>query len=110
MNRGSEEFIYMKKLLAGMLVVMAVASGRGQTVTNSPKPLLRAHAHNDYEHKHPLFDALEQGRAMALNPPPPLEPPPGPTKARSRRRAFMLSHNNRVEGRRKKRKAQEGRG
>lgn len=24
-------------------------------------PLTRAHAHNDYEHKHPLFDALDQG-------------------------------------------------
>jgi len=57
-----------------------------------------------------LFDALKQGRAMALNPPPPPEPPPGPTKARSRRRAFMLSHNNRVEARRRKRRAQAGRG
>jgi glycerophosphoryl diester phosphodiesterase len=27
----------------------------------SPPPLIRAHAHNDYEHTHPLFDALEQG-------------------------------------------------
>jgi hypothetical protein len=26
-----------------------------------PVPLLRVHAHNDYEHRHPLFDALEQG-------------------------------------------------
>jgi len=26
-----------------------------------PMPLIRAHAHNDYEHKRPLFDALEQG-------------------------------------------------
>src|SRR5438128_1656766 len=26
-----------------------------------PTPLLHAHAHNDYEHTHPLFDALEQG-------------------------------------------------
>lgn len=25
------------------------------------KPLRQAHAHNDYEHKRPLFDALEQG-------------------------------------------------
>jgi hypothetical protein len=24
-------------------------------------PLVRAHAHNDYEHKRPLFDALDQG-------------------------------------------------
>jgi len=29
--------------------------------TNQPIPLIRAHAHNDYEHKHPLFDALDHG-------------------------------------------------
>ena len=28
---------------------------------NVPKPLLHAHAHNDYEHTRPLFDALERG-------------------------------------------------
>lgn len=27
----------------------------------APKPLPRAHAHNDYEHARPLFDALEHG-------------------------------------------------
>jgi len=26
-----------------------------------PKPLTNVHAHNDYEHTHPLFDALEHG-------------------------------------------------
>jgi len=26
-----------------------------------PAPLIHAHAHNDYEHKRPLFDALDQG-------------------------------------------------
>jgi len=26
-----------------------------------PKPLVRAHAHNDYEHARPLFDALDHG-------------------------------------------------
>src|ERR1051326_8803322 len=26
-----------------------------------PVPLTRVHAHNDYEHKRPLFDALEHG-------------------------------------------------
>lgn len=30
-------------------------------VAPSPIPLPRAHAHNDYEHKRPLFDALDQG-------------------------------------------------
>jgi hypothetical protein len=28
---------------------------------SEPKPLIHAHAHNDYEHTRPLFDALEQG-------------------------------------------------
>ncbi len=28
---------------------------------SSPKPLAEAHSHNDYEHKRPLFDALDQG-------------------------------------------------
>jgi len=28
---------------------------------DEPKPLQRAHAHDDYEHKRPLFDALECG-------------------------------------------------
>src|SRR5258708_21594779 len=27
----------------------------------NPVPLLHAHAHNDYEHSRPLFDALERG-------------------------------------------------
>src|SRR5215831_8197157 len=26
-----------------------------------PTPLIHTHAHNDYEHKRPLFDALEHG-------------------------------------------------
>ena len=34
-----------------------LADTAGQPVV----PLLRAHAHNDYEHQRPLFDALEQG-------------------------------------------------
>src|SRR5438093_13097278 len=29
--------------------------------TNSPPPLTRAHAHNDYEHTRPLRDALDHG-------------------------------------------------
>ena len=31
------------------------------TSAAEPTPLTRAHAHNDYEHKRPLFDALDQG-------------------------------------------------
>ena len=29
--------------------------------TALPRPLTNVHAHNDYEHKHPLFDALACG-------------------------------------------------
>jgi len=36
-------------------------SNRGTPASPSARPLLRAHAHNDYEHKRPLFDALDQG-------------------------------------------------
>ena len=35
-------------------------SGAPNTYSD-PKPLIHAHAHNDYEHARPLFDALEQG-------------------------------------------------
>ena len=57
-----------------------------------------------------LFDAVEQGRIMALNPPPPPDPPPGRTRSRSPGKAVMFAHNNRVEARRMKRRAKEGRG
>lgn len=39
-------------LVAGSVVIEARAS---------PKPLLRVHAHNDYEHARPLLDALDHG-------------------------------------------------
>jgi hypothetical protein len=43
--------------LAGFSLVAACAVGGGA----EPVPLVHAHAHNDYEHKRPLFDALERG-------------------------------------------------
>jgi len=33
----------------------------GADDVRAPKPLTHAHAHNDYEHTHPLTDALDQG-------------------------------------------------
>src|SRR4051812_42879322 len=33
----------------------------GANPTAGPRPLTRAHAHNDYEHARPLVDALDQG-------------------------------------------------
>src|SRR5580698_9582247 len=42
--------------LAMALLLASLASSRADVV-----PLTRAHAHNDYEHKHPLTDALAEG-------------------------------------------------
>ncbi len=38
-----------------------VVRGPGWKAKPTPRPLLQAHAHNDYEHTHPLYDALEDG-------------------------------------------------
>jgi hypothetical protein len=48
----------MKQILPVLLIVWsAAAAQQADPVT----PLKRAHAHNDYEHKRPLLDALDQG-------------------------------------------------
>lgn len=39
-----------------VLLTAGILPGRADVV-----PLTRVHAHNDYEHRHPLFDALDQG-------------------------------------------------
>ncbi|OAH10510.1 phosphatidylinositol-specific phospholipase C/glycerophosphodiester phosphodiesterase family protein [Streptomyces jeddahensis] len=44
--------------LAGSVVGPA-AYARASERKRGPRPLLRAHAHNDYEHPRPLFDALD---------------------------------------------------
>ena len=43
--------------LVGMLVAVVVASGS----IHGAEPLPNAHAHNDYWHKRPLFDAVDRG-------------------------------------------------
>jgi hypothetical protein len=50
-------------IACGLAVACAsVATTCGQPASAAePRPLERAHAHNDYEHKRPLFDALDQG-------------------------------------------------
>lgn len=45
----------MKRLLLSFLLFIAVASGNAQQV------IQHGHAHNDYMHKRPLFEALESG-------------------------------------------------
>jgi len=40
-----------------------VAAAQANTLEETLPPLIHAHAHNDYEHTHPLFDALDHGFA-----------------------------------------------
>ena len=50
--------------IMSVVAVSLVAIGQvayAQPVPTSPRPLVHAHAHNDYEHKRPLMDALEHG-------------------------------------------------
>ncbi|MFJ7343601.1 phosphatidylinositol-specific phospholipase C/glycerophosphodiester phosphodiesterase family protein [Streptomyces sp. NPDC101110] len=44
--------------LAGSIALPAAPATAGER-THRPRPLWRAHAHNDYEHPRPLFDALD---------------------------------------------------
>ncbi|MEV6548456.1 phosphatidylinositol-specific phospholipase C/glycerophosphodiester phosphodiesterase family protein [Streptomyces sp. NPDC051597] len=43
------------------LAPVATAAERPGARPGGPRPLRRAHAHNDYEHPHPLLDALAHG-------------------------------------------------
>src|SRR2546429_9713318 len=47
--------------LAGILTSLALFVAVDSSLGAEPTPLLHAHAHNDYEHERPLFDALERG-------------------------------------------------
>jgi glycerophosphoryl diester phosphodiesterase len=48
----------MHALAVWLLVLLPAAA---PTSAAEPKPLAKAHSHNDYEHARPLLDALEQG-------------------------------------------------
>lgn len=50
-----QSFLLVVILTGGPLAMRAAESPL------QPRPLTRAHAHNDYEHKRPLFEALENG-------------------------------------------------
>jgi hypothetical protein len=50
----------MKHFLAVFLILVPMAVAQPP---NAVSPLKRAHSHNDYEHKRPLLDALDQGFA-----------------------------------------------
>src|SRR5262245_35441847 len=49
----------IKTLLSNCALQLALAACA--TIAAEPKPLPQAHAHNDYEHKRPLLDALDHG-------------------------------------------------
>jgi hypothetical protein len=44
-----------------LISILLACSCRISPAPNGPKPLVNAHAHNDYEHDRPLFDALDHG-------------------------------------------------
>ena len=51
------------KISAGLFALALQLGGQGSPAIaqGEPVPLTRVHAHNDYEHKRPLVDALEHG-------------------------------------------------
>jgi hypothetical protein len=51
----------LRLLSATVVVAAAAALHAADSVPPGPVPLIRTHAHNDYEHQHPLFDALAHG-------------------------------------------------
>jgi hypothetical protein len=48
-------------LTASVSEALPAGNTPSQRRTGPPEPLVRAHAHNDYEHKRPLLDALDHG-------------------------------------------------
>jgi len=46
-----------------LISILPACSCRTSPAATGPKPLLNAHAHNDYAHDRPLFDALDHGFA-----------------------------------------------
>ncbi len=54
---------FVRFLFLASLVPLTSCGEQAQPLPpdEGPTPLLRAHAHNDYRHKRPLLDALEQG-------------------------------------------------
>jgi hypothetical protein len=51
----------MKSRRAGLMLTLLVALAASGVPEPAERPVPRTHAHNDYEHAHPLFDALHQG-------------------------------------------------
>jgi hypothetical protein len=69
-RRALERYIIVMSLRNRIGLLAFLIGAAGHTIAQranslpegkAPKPLRHAHAHNDYEHKRPLFDALECG-------------------------------------------------
>jgi hypothetical protein len=54
-------YLSLKQGWISVLVILATAAGVRSIAADAAMPLVRAHSHNDYEHRRPLIDALEQG-------------------------------------------------
>ncbi len=52
---------YSHSLLLAAAMGLATVGFSIDTVSAEPTPLRRGHSHNDYEHKRPLLDALDEG-------------------------------------------------
>jgi hypothetical protein len=55
------QLIPAHRFLITLAVILGLVGHPVSSAAADPKPLERAHAHNDYEHTRPLFDALDQG-------------------------------------------------
>lgn len=61
-ERGTRPATWRVALLAGPVVAGVLLSAcSSRAPAEGPVPLLRAHAHNDYLHERPLYDALDHG-------------------------------------------------
>jgi hypothetical protein len=59
--RGVPDNMKPSIMLLTLLLAVPSLDPRAAQSPPSPVPLTRAHAHNDYEHARPLFDALDHG-------------------------------------------------
>jgi hypothetical protein len=50
-----------RRPVAVFVALLALAAAPAPVPAPADKPVLRTYAHNDYEHPHPLFDALHEG-------------------------------------------------
>lgn len=57
----TKSVIAIRHILGGLVAILLTCSCGNFSTPAGPTPLPRAHAHNDYEHDRPLYDALDHG-------------------------------------------------